>query len=197
MATTIPPAAPASTTLQDAVRKLAIARSAEHAVKAALDEKRLLFATANAGLLATEKEARAAVAAEEANVRALALAAYEADKSNRKPAPGVEIKLFKTITYAADRALAWAREAKQCLVPEQLDVAKFEKAAAVLDLDFVTIGEAPKPAIATDLEKALSVADVTAPAAVTPEPEVAAPAKPRRGRKPAPVPAIDDEDPFA
>lgn len=187
MATMIPPTA-APSTLQDAVRKLAIARSAEAAAKAALQAKQDAFATENAALIATGRAAKESVAQAEADVRALASAAFT-QTGERKPAVGVEIKVTKGLDYDPEKAFAWAKATKMALIPEQLDVKAFEKIASVTDIDFVGKVEHPKVFIASDLEKALAAADLTAPAAAEP----AAAASPE-----APVaPTVDEEDPFA
>lgn len=174
-----------STALREAVQKLAVARSAEAAVKVVLQEKRDQFAAANAALLATEKEAKTAVAQAEADVQALSLAAYNADKSNKKPAEGVEIKLFTVYTYDPAKAFAWAKEKGMCLIPEKLDEAAFQKVAAATpdSVPFVTITKEPKPTIAKDLSAYVPVED--APAAVTQLP-VAYEAAPAAVGEPAP-----------
>lgn len=148
-----------ATTLIEAVRELHAARAAAAVTKAAVDDSRKAWEAANAPLLATKKLQDEAVAAAETTVRALADAAYKANPADRKPAPGVEIKMFKTILYNAERALEWAKKAGMCLIPEQLDEKAFGKVAQATKLDFVSYGEEPKVQIATDLEKALAAAE--------------------------------------
>lgn len=164
MATTVPPTVtPTRTPLLEAVRNLAQARSREYAAKAALAEKRAAFDAENAALIAAEKEAKAAVTAAETTVRALAETDFN-ERHDKKPVPGVEIKLFKTLRYPADKALEWAKRTQMCLIPEQLDTEAFEKVAGATTLDFVEYGQDPRVQIAKDLEKALAVADVVQPA---------------------------------
>lgn len=139
-----------STTLQQAVQRLALARQAEAFASEALRVKRDAFAAENAALIATEKEMKLAVAQAEADVRALGLAAYNATK-DKAPMGGVTIKLFTRLRYDATRAFQWAKEKAMCLVPEQLDVAAFEKVAKATTLDFVTIDQEPQVTIAKDL----------------------------------------------
>ena len=77
---------------------------------------------------------------------------------NKKPAPGVEVKLFKRLDYDAGEALAWARSKQMCLVPEALNIAAFKKIAQATPLPFVFYHEEPQVTIATKLDEALAKA---------------------------------------
>lgn len=101
--------------------------------------------------LATELEAA------ESQLRALAKEEYERT-GEKKPTPGVEIKIGTSYEYKPEDALAWARQTKMALVPESLDVKAFAKIAAATPLPFVTVVETPKAQIATDLDKVLGAA---------------------------------------
>jgi hypothetical protein len=110
------------------------------------------FQKDNARLIEDAKVHAAAVTSAETALKAVAAEEYATTKE-RKPAPGIEIKLFKE--YAIDEAagLAWATEKQLCLIPAKLDVAAIKKLATVQPLPFVKIAEVPKVTIATDLSK--------------------------------------------
>lgn len=199
-------------TLSDAVQRLAVARQAADLAAEVLRVKRDQFAADNAALLATEREAKAAVTQAEADVRALGEAAYTATKE-KKPIAGVEIKLFKVYTIDEEKGLAWARETKLCLVPERLDLEAVKKVAVATPLPFVKVHDEPKAQIAKDLSAYLpaeplemDVPDFEIVDAPAREPRTSAESqtyidtgeKPKRRAKRAPVaPVPDDEDPFA
>ena len=73
----------------------------------------------------------------------------------KKPAPGVEVKMFKVLDYIPWDAFNWAVKHSLAL---QLNIAEFEKIAKVNTPDFVTITEKPKATIAQDLEKTVNEA---------------------------------------
>lgn len=135
-------------------------------VKAAREE----FAAANAELFAQQNAAAAALTAAEHELRALAEATYKTT-GDKKPAPGVAIKVGQALVYDASQALAWAQQSGLALVPESLDVKAFEKIAKATALPFVRYEEKPAVTLATDMDKALAVASVTGSVTEpTPEP---------------------------
>lgn len=110
------------------------------------------FQRANAGLIKNLKERSAAADAAEIALRAVAAEEYERTKE-RKPAPGIEIKLYKQYDINEVAGLAWAKEKDLCLIPASLDVAAIKKLATVQALSFVMVSEIAKVTIATDLSK--------------------------------------------
>lgn len=110
------------------------------------------FNRANAGLIENVKEYVAAVDVAEVALRAVAQDEYNRTKE-KKPAPGVEIKLFKEYAIDETAGLAWAKEKDLCLIPAKLDVAAIKKLATVQPLPFVVVSEVPKVTIAVDLSK--------------------------------------------
>lgn len=152
-------------TLTDSIRDLAATRQSLADVTAQVKAARAAFDTEHAELLASQKVLAAQAAAEEANVKALTLVAYQGT-DEKKPAAGVEVKLFDTMEYAPADGFAWAKSTGLALVPESLDVRAFEKIAKATPLPFVTYGQEPRVTIASDLDKALAVAAVIAPAPV-------------------------------
>lgn len=87
----------------------------------------------------------------EAAVRVAAIAEYEA-RGEKRPTPGVEVKVFSVLTYGADRALAWALEHKIALT---LDKKEFERLMGKPEArpEWVTELTQPRAQIATDLAR--------------------------------------------
>lgn len=108
-----------------------------------------------ADLIGLVREQAAMVAAAETALRAVAIERYDITK-NRKPAPGVEIRLFKSYEIDESAGLAWAKEKSICLIPERLDVAAVKKMATVMPLPFVVVDDEPRVMIASDLGLALA-----------------------------------------
>ena len=71
----------------------------------------------------------------------------------KRPSPGVEVRLYDVLIYDSLKAFEWALEHKQAL---QLSKPVFEKIAKADKPEFVTITQEPRALIASDLEKALA-----------------------------------------
>ena len=86
----------------------------------------------------------------ENRVRVMTLDAFR-QNGDKTPHPAVQIKMYTTLTYDTDDALAYAREH----LPGALKLVKgvFEKAAKAVEPDFVTIGQEPRATIARDLSE--------------------------------------------
>lgn len=173
--------------LVSAVYALRDARIEEGRVATLLKERQAAFDKENAALLASVKDAKSTSSAADTALRAIALEAYKTTKE-KKPTPGVEVKMRTIYTYDANKAFEWAREKKMALLPERLDVPAFEKIVTATKIDFVTIDEEPAVQIASDLVKHIG-ADPLPVAQPTPTPE------------PAPAPereifgtVVDDDD---
>lgn len=108
------------------------------------------FDRENAQLIQFVRETAAEVAAAETALKAVALQVH-GNTGERKPAPGVEIKMFKEYAIDEVAGLLWATEKQLCLIPARLDIAAIKKLATVQPLPFVLIDEVPKATIATDL----------------------------------------------
>lgn len=141
-------------TLIDQLRELDKLRAACDVGVAELKKRRAAFDSENATLVAVLKNDAAAVTAAEIAIRAVAEAEYRTTL-NRKPAPGIEIKVFKEYLIDEEEGLRWAQEKKLCLIPEKLDITAIKKLATVTPLPFVVIEDVPKAQIATNLEKVL------------------------------------------
>lgn len=140
--------------------------SAEHAERIRL--AREAFERTYAVELLGARQAAAAVEIAETALRAV-VAEHYATTQEKKPAPGIEVKLRRTLTYDREAAFAWGKSAKLAIIPERLDDKAFEKIARATPLPFVTYADEPMVTLATDLEKALSVAALTAGAATPTE----------------------------
>lgn len=78
-----------------------------------------------------------------------AMKVYE-ETGSKKPGGGLGIRVSKKISYDKDKALEYAKEKDMFLT---LDVKAFEKVAADLGLDFVTIGSVASVTFPRDAEK--------------------------------------------
>jgi len=104
----------------------------------------------HAELLSNLALTETSVSEKEYEIKAEALRLYNIDPSNRKPASGVEIKIFEELDYEIHLALIWAKEHDMALM---LDTKAFEKIAKASPMEFVQIVQVPKCQIASDLEK--------------------------------------------
>lgn len=153
-----------SESLRQAIVHLAEARRKLAGTKTIVADKKQQFERENRDLIALMNRESDAVAAAELMVRTLTVDTFKAT-GNKKPAPGVEIKMKKEYEVDEVAALKWAIEKDLCLIPQQLDLKAVTKLASVQPLPFVRIHEEPQPQISTDLDKVLAVAEATAPAA--------------------------------
>ena len=101
-------------------------------------------------LARTQRELRTA----EAELRRLALEAYDADPTNKKPGPGVGIRESTGLVYLDTKALAWAISHTMALA---LDRKTFEQIVKSMPIppDCVVIRAVVTATIAADLAKAL------------------------------------------
>jgi hypothetical protein len=140
------------------VADLAALRRARAVIALELAEKRAWFDAEYAPLLASAQLAGEAVVIAEQELRIAVVQQYLIDE-NKAPAAGVSVKVFDYIEYDRAQALAWAQEHKIALVPESLDAKAFEKIAKASAIAFVQVIPDPRVTIATDLDKALGLAD--------------------------------------
>jgi hypothetical protein len=151
------------TPLTERVVELQGLRAAAAIAAAALKARREEFDRENTPLILFVRQTAEAVAASETALKAVALERYDITK-DKKPAPGIEIKLFKEYVIDEVAAFAWAQLKELCLIPARLDVPAIKKLATVTPLPFVLIDEVPRVTIATDLSKLDLGAEVMAPA---------------------------------
>ena len=103
----------------------------------------------HAGLIADLTEARVALEGAEKGLREAAIALYERT-GEKKPAPGVEVKMGTKLIYEEAEALGWAFDHHLALL---LDKRAFEKIAKASALAFVVVEQVPFATIATELKE--------------------------------------------
>ncbi len=101
------------------------------------------------------KDAEGIQGTAEATLKDIALAAY-LESQDKRPGPGVEIKVGTKLTYEPEEAFAWAKEHGLALM---LNVRSFEALAKANPIPCVTSEPEPKTTISTDLRKALKTED--------------------------------------
>lgn len=131
------------------VQQVASCRDKAQEAKDALSDARRRFEEEHFALIEAAQTAQAALSDAEALLREEARREFERT-GDKKPGPGVAIRLLKRPVYEDQAALSWAMEHKLCL---QLDRKAFEKVA--VDLEFVGVREEAQVTIATDLAAAL------------------------------------------
>ena len=130
----------------EAVRKLAEARAGLDFLKAKIDARRAEFSASLAGDLDALAFAQREVDEYTNEVKAEALAEFEANGT--KKFDGCEVKVFTKLDYPEADAFAWAKESGLALT---LDKKAFEKIAKATPLPFVVEVQEPKVTIASDL----------------------------------------------
>ena len=141
-------------TLREQVEALAIARD-----EAVLAESRVTeaynawFMEMGEGLNKAKLQAKERVTALEAEIRAAALAEYEVTKEKR-PCPGVEIKMNKAVGFSPEKAIEWAKLHRMALVPESLNEKEYHNLVLNGHAPGV-VTEAPVATIARNLAAAL------------------------------------------
>lgn len=137
------------TKIETQVVLLKAARKCYEIAAAALKAKQEELDATLAPMLEAKKQAQDTITTIEQNVRELALEAFAADPSNKKPGPGVGIRVVKRYDYEPTTALAWAKEHGLCLA---LDSKKFTEICKTdARPEFVTELEELTATIATDL----------------------------------------------
>ena len=147
----------AQETLQEQVRRVAEARRELDQTRRTVIARRTAFDVENADVIKQLAAQMAAADQAESALRALTLAHY-GETQEKRPVPGVEVKVKTSLAYEAATAFAWAQQKGLALIPEALDVKAFEKivGSMVEKPAFVTVKETPQAQIASDLEKVLA-----------------------------------------
>jgi hypothetical protein len=119
--------------------------------KEAINERMMKWQDENEALLASFDADKKELVEAENKLRELTLSAYQADPSNKKPAPGVGIRIVKIVKFDPKIALEWAMDKEACIM---LDVKAFEKAAIAGIFPYIpaTISEEAQATIAKELE---------------------------------------------
>jgi hypothetical protein len=145
-------------TLEDDIRKLADLRDEYFKLDTQLEMSRQKWLEENADLILKRSALDDQIKTEEVFIRKFAVDTY-VNTGNKKPAPGIQIKIVEKLTYDEAEGVKWAIENN---APGVLKIAKakFNKAmkgeaakgAAPL---FVKMTKEPQAQISTDLRKAL------------------------------------------
>lgn len=137
---------------------LAQARAAHDTKKATLDALRQQFEQQHADLIAEVDTLKEAESAADADLRDEVLKVYAADLDNKKPLPGLEIKLWDVMDFDKAEAEVWARQNMPALLV--LDTSAYKKvlkevaASKVLSSVIIMPGvvrQEPKVSVARDL----------------------------------------------
>jgi hypothetical protein len=143
--------------INEKVRQLSNIRVQLASLQETLDKKKAEFEDTNSQLITTISDCKTFIVDTTDSIRKAAVAEFEAsDKSNKKMYPGVTIQATKVFNYDPEKAMAWARDHKLCIIPESLDVKAFEaQCKSKNPPECVTIDDAYKTVIDTDLSKVL------------------------------------------
>lgn len=141
--------------LQDVI-KLQQARLALDGLQTEWENRLAAFRDANADLLDGIAGGKQICADLDEQIRTAAVARWANGMApDKRPAPGVSIRLMTRLTYDKDTALAWCRSNLPNAVITSLDSKAFDKVAKVMPLAFVSTGYEAVAVISTDLSAAL------------------------------------------
>ena len=141
-------------TLLDHLRALAEERDAKAVIDARVKELRAAFDEANKELFYAQRLGAEMIVRHETAVRKAGAEIY-LNTGEKKPAPGVEVKIYKSLSIIDPAAaLAWATEKQMALIPARVDEKALLAIAAAMTppLPFVLQSEEPKVTIATQLK---------------------------------------------
>lgn len=105
------------------------------------------FKVKNGNLIAEVEQIRQAMDNAEEELRNAAIAHYD-ETGEKRPVPGVEVKVRKALTYHHAEATAWAHMHKMCLM---LDKKAFETVAKTGMVDCALVFEEPYATLAKEL----------------------------------------------
>lgn len=135
------------------IAEVIAARQTAADIAATLKARREEWEAANAELIASNEAAKVALSEVEAALRKWGEAEYAAT-GNKKPAPGVGVRVSKKLIYPERQAFDWALENAPVLIVRTLDKKAFEALMKTQPQDFVTEEESVTITLATDLEAA-------------------------------------------
>lgn len=151
--TAMPDTPAATDPLRVQVRRTHEARGGYAVLQEALSKARVSFDEANAKLIGLVSQAASAVQTEERVLRELTLQRYE-QTGDKRPSPGVGIRIVKKVDYDPATALSWAKANDLALV---LDKKAFEKIATATAIPCAVVRDLPCAIIAEDLGEALEL----------------------------------------
>lgn len=133
------------------IAEVVAARQTAADIAATLRASREAWEAANAELIQSHDAAKVALDDAEAKLRTWGRAAFD-ETGNKKPAPGVGVRVSKKLVYPESKALDWALQHAPVLVMRSLDKKAFEALMKTQPQDFVTEEETVTITLATDLE---------------------------------------------
>jgi len=140
------------TELAEQIRLVRELRAGLAEEKKCLDETYKVWESENRHTIEAVECIKKDLAEEEARLRELTLAAYQ-ETGNKKPAPGVGIRMVKNAEYNATEALTWAKKHDACLALDE----KAYKTALIAGIFADAPGKVTEEAQAT-ISKTLEVA---------------------------------------
>lgn len=144
-------------TLAQAVERVRLLRILRDEQKGALDATRDAFEESIAAETDMVNALTLDLATAENEVKALALAAYNADPSSKQLSPGVSIRVTTKYTVTDyGKATEWAQETGLALLPARLDETTLFKIAKATPLPFVASSETVSVTLAKELPELVS-----------------------------------------
>jgi hypothetical protein len=145
-------------TLEDDLRKLADLRDEHFKLDAQLEMSRQAWLEENAELIMKRSALDDQIKAEEEFIRRDAVTEFT-KTGNKKPAPGLQIKIVEKLEYPEEDAVKWATY-NNALGVLKIAKSKFDKAmkgesAKGTAPAFLTVTKVPQAQIATDLRKVI------------------------------------------
>ena len=137
------------TPLEDQIQKVRELRALHVSMKMGIDKKRAAWEKENEKLLTSEAACRKTLTEEEARLREFALTAYQ-ETGDKKPAPGVGIRIVKVCEFDPTEAKKWAVSIGACLA---LDETAYKAALTkgIFDCMPGTVKEVPQATISKEL----------------------------------------------
>ncbi len=139
-------------TIQEQIQKVIEARTLFRLEDGFYRQSKVDWELAHTNLIANREKATVALLEAETTLKQMAVDLYD-QTQNRRPAPGLEVKLFQVLEYPQKEALAWGLKTG---LGVKLDKDAFDKIAKVSPMSFVSIRMEPRCQIAEDLGKALA-----------------------------------------
>lgn len=135
--------------LEDQIRKVRDLRALHVSMKMGIDKKWAAYVKENEKLLTSEAACKKTLGEEESRLREFTLATYQ-ETGNKKPAPGVGIRIVKVCEFDPTEAKKWAIEKGACLM---LDETAYKAALTkgIFDCMPGTVKEVPQATIGKDL----------------------------------------------
>jgi hypothetical protein len=136
--------------LRDRICKVAQLRKDLENMNAEYNQGFRAFETQYADVIANIRIANETLQEAESELREATIVAFLAT-GNKHPAHGVSIRMTRQVSYSEEAAIRWAIEHGHTDLLK-LNYKPFEQVAKSLELDFVSVTQAPEATIARDLE---------------------------------------------